>query len=1249
MAAELRENPRFTTYIDARLTLASGETFDCQVADYSQSGMHLLWPHQAPVNTDGNHRLLMKLDNQSLEADVQWVYCNEQHAGVHLVRHDDQLFLKLQEYNQRHRNSKKISDEQKARYINLLQQEVAALSDKLPKAWLPDFLEATFEKANKAHNTTEQQQWLRLEKISKEKAPALHRQFVSDIQRQLSRWQQGQPEYSPEHEPVSGELRLSLIQQADFEDWLLSKVTASHLQSKLAHLTFELRQLLDTLSSAPVEYCFNPIGPGAVTEAFRDAVEQLQLPAEARTLAFEIFEQVAGGLLQASYQQLVKEIDIPLTFRFRRQAPERPNNSSNNNGSGNSGNGSGNGNGSGGGNGNAAGQNAAAERASSPVRLAPGPTSANYGESIQNFQRHQDEARQAYSNIQNLLKLRYQRIEPVAGEELLPEAQPELIKEVVSSIAQAASIREGHISEAVERVLAEKEVSLPAESRDAIDTLEQVTQHLIASEQVADFIKPFIEQLGWPLLRLMLKDPSLLFNPEHPGRLVLNQLAKLGQLTTSGEEQLARRLEDMVGPMVKNIESDEHTLEELLESLQGLVNNAERKAKQNADRVAQAAEGEHKLLTARQKIEHLLGKDSANRTLPSCVVDWLQNGWQQLLTLLLLREGADSKRFKGAVKLYRQVLALFSPANSGRQELLERFTPMMNLARAELDRLNGSLPEHQQWHDSIIAAAEEHLGHGEIREAVDLPAFVAKPAEIVPEGRGTRRAQNLQVGDWLLLVEQDQSVSIAWIAQDASRFACVNHSGMKVIDFTLAQLAKAFDDGSVKRLYEQEESAVDRGVDKLVQQIYRDLSEQANTDPLTGLFNRQYFLRLLQERLQASLRSPTPATLCMIDIDQFKLINKNYGVDGGDACLQSVAALLSDTEDAISARIGSNEFAVLFNLQDIEQAEASSRMLKKTLESTALDSKEGPFRIHISIGLATLNADLSDAAELIEQAESACLLAKGKGGSRIVRYEQDDASRQRHDQFMVWGNKLNQALANNQLELLCVPVKPIQERHRSLNQYEVMISVQDENGVQIPPIEYLQAAENFNRMYMIDRWTIEQLVTWLAEHPDEAAGINRFILRLSGHAINDDSLLAYIFEQAREKDVPVKKLCFELNETSAIRNLEDAADFMHEMRSLGCQFVLSDFGTGQSSFEYLKVLPVDFVKIDRSFIAGLHTSSADYALVKSIQEIAHFMAKKTIAEHCPNNNVWEILRTIGIDFVVGESSTYVPLEKLSKG
>ncbi len=1237
MAAELREHPRFSTSFSARLTLADGETFDCQVVDYSQSGMNLLWPHQQPDNTEGRHTLTLDLDGQQLNVPAEWVHHDEQHVGLPLPLHDDTLFLRLQEFSQKHRSDNKIDDQSRARYLSEIRSQSSRLSEALPKKWLPEFLEATFDKANKAHNTTEQQQWLKLEKHAKEHAAALLQQFVANLDNQLERWLAGKPEFTPDHEAESGDLRLSLVQQSDFEDWLLAKVTASHLQSRLSHITFELRQLLDALSDAPIEHCFNPIGPTTVTEAFRDALEKLSLDQDARTLAFSIFEQVAGNMLQTAYQQLIKDIDIPLTFRYRKPRKTLTSSDDGHNDSSN---------------GQATDQRGSQtpeqdiHPEASSAWQAPAPLTP--GDVAQNFRRHQEEARQAYSNIQNLLRLRYQRLEAEIPENELPQAQPEDIEQIVPSLAQATSVGAGGVREAMEQALAEREVSLPLESRDAIDTLEHVTQHMLGSDQVAGFVKPYIEQLGWPLLQLMLKDASLLFNPDHPGRLILNLLAKLGQLTTSGESQVARKLENLIAPVAENLEGDENSLEELLESLQGLVSSAERKARQNAERVAQAAEGEHCMQEVRIQVEQLIGRDSANRTLPSCVVDWLQNGWQQMLSLLLLREGPDSKRFKGAVKLYRQVLILFSNKNSGRRELLDRFRPMMELARSEMDNLNGNLPEHQRWHDEILQAAEEHLNKGHIREAVDLPAFVAKPAEVIPEGKGMRRAMNLQVGDWLLLTEQDQSVSVVWIAHDASRFACVNHSGMKVIDFTLAELTAAFDEGRVKRLYEQDESAVDRSVDQLVQEIYRDLSEQANVDPLTGLFNRQHFLRLLQERFLTNVRTETPGSLCMIDIDQFKLINKNYGVDGGDTCLQAVASQLTAEDNVITARIGSNEFAVFLNQQDPQQAMATANALKKRIEKTSINSEQGEFRIHLSIGLAAMSAGLEEASELIEQGESACLMAKEKGGSRIEEYQPDDESHQRQDQFMAWGNKLNQALSNNQLQVQCVPVNAIQDRHKGSRQYEVIVSIEDGHGKQIPPMDYLQAAENYNRMYALDRWTIEQLVQWLADNQQTAADISRFMLRLSGHAINDESLLSYIFEQAREKDVPVKKLCFELNETSAIRNLEDAADFMHEMRSLGCKFVLSDFGTGQSSFEYLKVLPVDYVKIDDNFISGLHTSSADYALVKSIQEIAHFMAKKTIAEYSPNNNVWDILRTIGIDFIIGAPAEHVALNQLAQ-
>ena len=1227
MTTELRKHPRFASQLNARLILTDGSGYECLISDYSHSGMKLRWMHEAIPEQLGPMILEMQLSTP-VRAEVDLVYQSGTTVGVKMHEADGQLFLEMQEFNQQSRRGGGLSEDQRNRFRELFINEARELNDRLPRQWLPAFIEGTYGKADFARNTTEQQMWIKLEQQSRAKAEDFFNRFGHILSHQLQRWQAGEPKLSDESEEFDGAVALSLVRQSDFEDWLQAKVAASHLQSFLSQESFELRQLLDTLSTAEAEYCFNPIGPNTVTEAFRDSIDALGLPHEARELAFDSFEKIAVTLLKSTYQNIIRHINIPITFRYRRQRqmpvtpePTRPQNDG--------------------------GVQPVAQtndgvihnRRSDPNRR---------GDSLFDFQRHQDEARQAYSNIQHLLTLRYQR-DIADGTITLPEAAPEQITELVETLAKVAPLSEKSVREELEQQLAEKEVSLPEETRQAIDTMEQVTRNLLENPTLAEFIKPSIEQLGWPLLRLMLKDPSLLFNPEHPGRLILNLLGRLGRVTSSGQKRLRAALEEMIEPVLENPSSDPKQMEELVENLQMLVGSAERKVRQNTERVAQTAEGEYRLYMAHKRVNALIGQDTSGRTLPQCVIEWLQEGWQQMLCLLLLREGADSGRFKGAVKLYRQVLILFNANNAGRAELLDKFTPLLTLAHNELDQLNGPLPKHAQWHDDILAAAQAHLSDGHMPEAIALPEYAEPEEEVLIKGKGARRVLSLQVGDWLLISDNGQMVSVAWIASDQTRYACVNHTGMRVHDFRFNELAKAMEDGSIKRIYEQEDTPVDQSIDKLVQQIYTDLSHQANTDPLTGLTNRQHFLQQLETYVSEAARQPQSNTLCMIDVDQFKLINKNYGVEAGDNTLQIIATILQEQlEGALCARIGSNEFALLFTGHDIEQAEADARLLMKAIEQTDIESGNDRFRVRVSIGLATMSADTTDAADLLEQAEIASQLAKEKGSSRIVRYQYDDASRERHEQFMVWGNRLNQAFEDKRMRLLCVPVEPIQGRHKGTIQYEVVISILTDDGEEIPPIEFLQAAENYNRMYMLDRWIIEQLVAWLKDNAAEAEQIRRFILRLSARAVSDESLLEYLTEQAREYDVPVNKLCFELNETSAIHDLNDAADFMHELRALGCKFALADFGTGQSSYNFLKALPVDFVKIDRNFIDGLHSSSADYALIKSIQEIAQFMAKKTIAEHSDNVLVWDILRGIGIDFGVVSEKQAVPLLDLTK-
>jgi diguanylate cyclase (GGDEF)-like protein len=1255
-----RENPRFESHVEAKLIATDGSSHACHVADFSQEGLRVYWPEDEKfiLKSKDLLKLYMTLENSPINITVECLYQEGNSAGLKLHNPTNEIFLQLQSINQVNRNNGALSNEKRSHYKKLFQQRVKESSQTIIKQWYSEFLDELFKQANKAHNNSEQQTLFSAEKHVKEHGSKIQSNFLSIIAEQLKCWLDGLPPISNEKDSKkdSQGQNLSLIQQDEFEDWLLSKVASTHLQSRLSHASFEVRQLLDMISEARPENCFNPLSANTVTEAFREAVGPLDIEKNIRQIAFDIFQQVAGQQLQAVYQWLIKQIDVPLAFRNRR--PSRTTNTPSKSNS------------------DIESETMheqepqilPASQQNSPFQEQPLANSfskagyvapTNLG-SMQSFRQNQSEAQQAYSNIQNLLALRYQRleggitsnnVESELSQPTMPAANHGQVQSALQKLWQQSDTQPGRVRQDLEQALAAEDIGLPMANREAIDTLEHVTQNLVSSEQISDFIKPFIAKLEQPLSMMMLNDPSMMFNPQHPGRVALNSISKLGRMTTTGQDRVSEKLEVMLQGIDTNSSAEE--LETQLQSLQlgvdTMLVEAERRAKMNADRVAQAAEGEHRVDQARAKIARLITKDTSGRTLPTIVMEWLEQGWKPLLTLIYLRETIESKRFRGAVKLYRQVLSLFNPSNAARKELLERFYPLIKLMHHELDQLNGIRPEHTRWHNEINLAAEQHLESGEIEEVIEVPVEVEEEKPTL-EGKGVRRALNLQVGDWLLMVEPDQNVSVVWMAEDGSKFACVNHSGMKVVDFTLEHLAAALDDGSVKRLYEQEESAVDQSLDALVQQIYNDLSAQANTDALTQLNTRQHFMRHLKEETAKSHRSNLTHTLCMIDIDQFKLINSEYGVEGGDECLKAIANVLrkTSTNKNDCARMGSNEFAILFQHSDLGHGEKQARVLKKELEKLEVISAKHKFRIHISMGVSELNYQISDEVDLVAFAESACLSAKEKGGSRVYRYIEDDHARIKRDEFMSWANKLNQALETDQLQLLCLPVTAIQEAEKKQRQYEVIISIEDENGTQVPPLEYLQAAEHYSRMYLIDRWTLEQLIKWMSTHPDDVAKIDRFMIKLSGYSMNDDSLLAFIFDQAREHDIPVNKFCFELNETSAIQNIEDAVDFMHEMRSLGCEFTLSDFGTGQSSFEYLKRLPVNYVKIDHTFIKELVTSSADYAMVKSIHEIAHFMAKKTIAEQVNDEDTLNILRSIGIDLAMGgELLKAIPLDQLT--
>jgi EAL domain-containing protein (putative c-di-GMP-specific phosphodiesterase class I) len=293
------------------------------------------------------------------------------------------------------------------------------------------------------------------------------------------------------------------------------------------------------------------------------------------------------------------------------------------------------------------------------------------------------------------------------------------------------------------------------------------------------------------------------------------------------------------------------------------------------------------------------------------------------------------------------------------------------------------------------------------------------------------------------------------------------------------------------------------------------------------------------------------------------------------------------------------------------------------------------FNVGASFGLVPITKASKDRAEVLSAADSACYAAKEQGRNRIHIYQQDDAELVRWRGQMQWVSSINRALEEDRLKLYFQSIVPIKRRDDEREHYELLIRMEDENGRLVPPGAFLPAAERYNLATKLDRWVIGTALRWLSRHPQHLERLSLCFINLSGQSLGDQGLLRFVSRLFDEMKIPSQKICFEVTETAAIANLSSATSFIKELKLRGCRFALDDFGSGLSSFAYLKSLPVDFLKIDGLFVKDIMDDSIDLAMVRSINDIGHVMGKQTIAEFVENKAILERLRQIGVDYAQG--------------
>jgi len=418
--------------------------------------------------------------------------------------------------------------------------------------------------------------------------------------------------------------------------------------------------------------------------------------------------------------------------------------------------------------------------------------------------------------------------------------------------------------------------------------------------------------------------------------------------------------------------------------------------------------------------------------------------------------------------------------------------------------------------------------------------------------------------------------------------------------------------------------------------LSRQLSYQASHDMLTGLFNR----RMFEEQLEAVLLNvgseDRQHALCYVDLDQFKIVNDTCGHIAGDELLRQLGDLLKSCirEGDTLARLGGDEFGLLLENCALRKATEVADKLRQEVKDFRFAWQERSFEIGASIGVVGINADNMDLATIMASADMACYAAKDMGRNRVHVYEPSDALlSERHGQ-MHWAGRITKALEEHRMVLFEQPVVGIKDDVTEQKHCEILIRMRDEESSIIRPDAFIPAAERYNLMPTVDRWVISQVFEYMGS--TSCAGMNNVVaINLSGTSLADDKLLMYILDKAKEHQTDLNRICFEVTETAAISNLAKATQFIKALKERGCRFSLDDFGSGLSSFSYLKNLPVDYIKIDGSFVVDMINEPVDRAMVDAIVRVGHVMQVKVIAEWVENQDTLDLLKEMGVDYVQG--------------
>ncbi len=829
----------------------------------------------------------------------------------------------------------------------------------------------------------------------------------------------------------------------------------------------------------------------------------------------------------------------------------------------------------------------------------------------------------AYQAIHQLRRSSAAPRQAVAGQ--APSGQ---LAELLGRLRAEPTPSGGWTAQALLEQFQQQDCSLSLRQQEDTQLVGEVFQHLGQDAGLAPALKPAIERLLLPVLQATLKEPAAIADSNHPVRATLDRLLRLGDHCEPANPALEARLQGLIERIVDGYDGDSQSFAAHDAELDELLAQQQRSYQQNAERVKQLHRGQDTLKQAQQEVAGAL-RDLHGERVPRLLLEWLDVGWRDLLVHELIRMGRQDLTWRLDMSLTGMLCKRLNERAQGPlvgdgEAYAKEVEHQLQILKRRMEAFGaGSF----QYAPVLAGLRRQLLGEEPVAMVAPPSLALARPPLAEELQRWGERLEQLKEGARL----QDASGQLhrlVWKNPALDHYVLVDRQGRESGRYSerelVAELAGGrllVDDGA-----QDSDSLVQRTLQDIVGRLYREIAHARSHDELTGLHNRRAF----ESSLAQSLASRGRHAFLMLHVDQFALINTHAGPQAGDACLKRLCEQLQRwlPQASCLARVGGVDFAAVLPGCTEAQAADLAEQLRREVESEGFTWEARKHGITLSVGVVEA-AERHDVTNLFCDLQAACNAAKEAGRNRVHCFSM--ASDDGRIGLLAIAARVDDIVEREDLSLRVQQIAPTAEDASELPHYELLLVMQNELLLQ----DFIAAAERYHRMSKVDRWVLRHIFAVLDRHPNLWRRCSALSINLSGSSLNDDKLLGFIESLFERYRVDPRRICFELTETAAVSNLAKTADLVRHLQRAGCSFSIDDFGVGFSSYDYLKRLPVDYVKIDGSFVKEIERSPSDLAMVRSINEIAHALGRQTIAEYVETPAIRARLLEMGVDYVQG--------------